>query len=117
MPYLVNMLLIQRTSFLRPPYDEEKEMKFEGAIIEDQGIKFAIVKVEKKEPVHLMPYEVAWKQIHDRLHSIEADQLRADHIQEITQKAKIESRPAIQRQFSRYFEAFSKRPNIYSVFE
>jgi peptidyl-prolyl cis-trans isomerase C len=78
---------------------------------------YQIVKVEKKEPASLMPYEVAWKQIHDRLHAIEADQLRARHIQEVTEKAEIESRPAMQRQFSRYFNDFAARPNIYSVFD
>ncbi len=103
-----------------PRFDNAVFSLEEGEITQEpvQGKRgYQIVKVEKKEPVHLMPYEVAWKQIHDRLHSIEADQLRAKHIQDITQKAKIESRPAMQRQFSRYFEAFSKRPNIYSVFE
>ncbi len=103
-----------------PRFDNAVFSLEEGEITREpvQGKRgYQIVKVEKKDPVHLMPYEVAWKQIHDRLHAIEADQLRAEHIQEITQGAKIESRPAMQSQFLRYFEDFSKRPTIYSVFE
>lgn len=78
---------------------------------------YQIVKVEKKEPVYLLPYEVAWGQIHDRLHAIEADRLRAQHIKEITQKAAIESRPALQRQFNSYYRDFISRPTLYSVLD